>query len=85
MANKNIKVMNKQDVEAELEKVFTTFAGNLCPKSTEARERVIRNLDRKFAMLFESTNTEYFGVDIDENDTITVSYMVEGQLGLYEY
>lgn len=85
MANKNIKVMTKQDVENELNKMLNTFSGNLCPKSAEARERLIGRLDRRFSAMFRDTNVEYYGLDIDEDDCVAVSYMVEGNLSVFEY
>lgn len=83
--NNNKKVYTKQDVEAELNDFLNTFSGNLCPKSTEAKERLIARLDRKFAALLKTTNATYYGCDIDEDDVVAISYMVEDQLAVFEY
>lgn len=79
------KIMNKQDIEKMLNDNLNTFSGNLCPKSTEARERLIGRLDRRFAALLKDTNATYYGCDIDEDDCLAVSYMVNDQLAVFEY
>ena len=79
------KKYTKADIEKMLNDNLNTFSGNLCPKSTEAKERLISRLDRRFAALLKDTNVEYYGCDIDEDDVVAVSYMVGNQLAVFEY